>query len=137
MSGTYRWYYVRDDAMERFNQGERSGTGISATWNWNGSKYRTQEERNRSLGQNQYTSYRQALDSLVEFASWHTGYDWARMDDDWTPEDGSLDKMISARMKDFKRHQRMTMDMVRREHRLRYRSGWICIGEGEVRDECG
>ena len=134
MSGTYRWYYVRDDAMERFNQGERSGSGISATWNWNGAKYRTQEERERSLDVNKYKSYRQALDCLIEFATWHTGYDWDRMDDDWTPEDGSLEKMLSERMKDFKKHQRMTRDIVRREKRLRYRSGWICIGEDMTMD---
>ena len=27
------------------------------------------------------------------------------MDDDWTPEDGSLDRMLAARKKDFKRYK--------------------------------
>ena len=129
MDKVYRWYYVRGDAIERFEHGERDGAGISAMWNWNEAKYRTKEERERSLEDNRYKSYSDALDALLKFAASHTGYDWDRMDDDWTPDDGSLAKMLAERWKDFKNHQRTTVGTVRQEKRLRYRSGWICIGD--------
>ena len=68
MGKIYRWYYVRYDAKERFERGERDGPGISAAWNWQGAKYRTKEERERSLESNRYKSYADAFDALVRFA---------------------------------------------------------------------
>ena len=41
-------------------------------------------------------------DALLKFAARHAGYDWDRMDDDWTPEDGSLEKMLSEADPNYK-----------------------------------
>ena len=114
--GEFNLYYVRDGHITRFNNGERGGPGISI------------------LGATTYGSFKCAMDGLVEFATSHSGYDWARMDDDWTPEDGSLDRMLAARKKDFKRYKFRLADKVREERHFRYRGGCGCIGE-KVRDE--
>lgn len=129
MGNEYRLYYVRDDAVARFEHGERSGRGISTTIDY----FRGESWPDDFAGTApQYASYRDALNRLVEFATWHAGYDWDRMDDDWTPEDGSLGKMLKDRNRDFKKHQQCFAEEVRRAGRMRWRSGWILIGETEV-----
>ena len=112
MAKVFGLYYVRDHSMARFNDGERRGPGI------------------RAFGR-PYDSFQHALDGLVMFASSHTGYDWDLMDDDWTPEDGSLERMLADRKKDYKKYRHRFMDRVRSERCFRYRGGCVCIGEDE------
>ena len=110
MTKAYGLYYVRHHSMARFTDGERYGPGI------------------RAFGRS-YDSFQHALDGLVKFASFHTGYDWARMDDDWTPEDGSLERMLTDRRKDYKKYRRQVMDRARSKRCFHYRGGCVCIGE--------
>ena len=110
MAKAFGLYYVRYHSMTRFSEGERRGPGISA------------------FGR-PYDSFQNALDGLVTFASSHVGYDWARMDDDWIPEDGSVKRMLTDRWNDYKRYRHQVMDKVRLERCFRYRGGYVCIGE--------
>ena len=131
MDKIYSLYHVRDDAMGRFDNGERNGPGISrtfASWRW---MWQPDDFAGTAPG---YPSYQIALDRLIEFAKWHTGYDWDRIYDDWTLEDVSSNgrdhyEMAKHNLRDFTKHQQHFVAQVRREERMRWRKGWLRIGD--------